>query len=147
MDFLNLGFIDRENAIWAIVLKFRLFLCFLGVLSTSKVKKKQINFSYLYLYGISCLKALLMQILIYIISRNVFLIKVNDLFFQTRCNVPFFLILYAKKKNFYGQNISSTLLFHFCTNDHQLWKRYHVSESYPSWIFWYYKLKNIRRFF
>lgn len=104
----------------------------------------------MYLWGISCLKALLMQILIYIISRNVFLLKVNDLFYSVTLQCAFFFLLiflYVEKKIM--EKILARPSFFTCVRMTIIVENdvCHVSESHPSWIFWYYKLKNIRSFF
>lgn len=109
---------------WSLKIPF-VFLLFLGVLSTSKVKKKANKF-----WLVVFMRGKLFESFVdanfdihYIQKRFPFKGQWFVLFSHVAVCLFFLLIfLYVEKKK-YGKNISSPLLFYLCTNDHHRWKR------------------------
>lgn len=134
---------------WSLKIPF-VFLLFLGVLFTSKVKKKANKF-----WLVVFMRDKLFESFVdanfdihYIQKRFPFKGQWFVLFSHVAVCLFFLLIfLYVEKKIM--EKILARPSFFTCARMTIIVENdvCHVSESHPSWIFWYYKLKNIGSFF
>lgn len=134
---------------WSLKIPF-VFPLFLGVLSTSKVKKKANKF-----WLVVFMRDKLFESFVdanfdihNIQKRFPFKGQWFVLFSHVAVCIFFLLIfLYVEKKIM--EKILARPSFFTCARMTIIVENdvCHVSESHPSWIVWYYKLKNIRSFF